>query len=95
MFAVGVSIQRQLISVAYMRLFVVRYPDRDASGVGDAKEEKDTAGMHFATWYLVSLMQIIILKETYSALASLPSQLYAWCWSLKDNGIRTCHGPVS
>ncbi|KAI6773855.1 hypothetical protein HG531_000704 [Fusarium graminearum] len=56
-------IQRQLISVAYMRLFVVRYPDRDASGVGDAKEEKDTAGMHFATWYLcVSVIAISIVR---------------------------------
>ncbi|KAM0361232.1 hypothetical protein ACHAP4_001694 [Fusarium culmorum] len=54
---------RQLISVAYMRLFVVRYPDRDASGVGDAKEEKDTAGMYFATWYLcVSVIAISIAR---------------------------------
>jgi hypothetical protein len=78
-FAMGTGIQRQFISVAYMRLFVVRYPDRDAPGVGDAEEEKGTTGMYFVTWHLVSFIPRITLMEAYSVLVSLPSPLHAWC----------------
>ncbi|KAI6777197.1 hypothetical protein HG530_001142 [Fusarium avenaceum] len=54
----GIGLQRQFLGVAYLRPVVVRDSDCHASGIGDAAEEKDSAGLYSTAGCFVSFAHI-------------------------------------